>query len=144
MTPVPIAGVSFFRAIRLSDSPESVSGIQTQNMVSEVIFQRANSFRIIWPMRITTPKHRATLWVIANLLLLAAVPVLALHLGRQLPAGAFPDNADSIGLPIVGLAVWVSCSCASAKYCLVVPATRIPGSGRPVVPGEPDHDRWNV
>jgi len=58
-------------------------------------------------MRLTTPKHRATLWVLANVAWIAVAPAAALYYDRQLRHGAYPVNADSIGLPIVGIAMWV-------------------------------------
>ena len=56
---------------------------------------------------ISTPKHRGTLWVLANISLLAIVPAAALYFDRMQRAGAYPVEADSIGLPIMGIAMWV-------------------------------------
>lgn len=58
-------------------------------------------------MSLTTPKHRASLWVLANVSWIAVVPAAALYFNRQLLRGAYPLEADSIGLPIVGIAMWV-------------------------------------
>ncbi len=56
---------------------------------------------------ITTSKHRATLWVLANVSWIAVSPAAALYFDRQQRNGAYPVEADSIGLPIMGIAVWV-------------------------------------
>jgi len=58
-------------------------------------------------MTITTPKHRATLWIIANLALLTFIPSSALYYTRMLNAGAYPVDADSISIPILEVAVSV-------------------------------------
>jgi hypothetical protein len=58
-------------------------------------------------MPLTTPRHRATLWVLANAAWIAVSPAAALYFGRQQRNGTYPINADSIGLPIMGIAVWV-------------------------------------
>lgn len=58
-------------------------------------------------MLLGTPKHRATLWILANAAWIAASPAAALYFDRQLRKGAYPVDADSIGLPIMGIAVWV-------------------------------------
>ena len=58
-------------------------------------------------MSLGTPKHRATLWVLANVAWVAVAPAAALYYSRQLRHGAYPVDADSIGLPIVGIAMWV-------------------------------------
>src|SRR5947199_4121769 len=54
-----------------------------------------------------TPKRRLSLWILANVSSVCTVPALALHLERELRAGTFPVEADSISLPIVGAAVWI-------------------------------------
>jgi hypothetical protein len=54
-----------------------------------------------------SPKHRASLWILANASWIAVVPAAALYFNRQLLRGAYPVDADSIGLPIVGIAMWV-------------------------------------
>jgi hypothetical protein len=51
--------------------------------------------------------HRATLWVFANVAWIAVSPAAALYFDRQQRNGAYPVDADSIGLPIMGIAVWV-------------------------------------
>jgi hypothetical protein len=61
--------------------------------------------RVARNMSILTPKHRATLWVAANILLIAVVPAAACYFDRELRAGSYPVDADSIGIPIVGLAM---------------------------------------
>ena len=53
-------------------------------------------------MEITTPKHRVVLWVAANLSLVALVPAAVMYFSRELKAGAYPVDADSIGIPIMG------------------------------------------
>jgi hypothetical protein len=58
-------------------------------------------------MALTTPKHRATLWVLANITWVAVAPAAALYYEPQQRGGAYPVDADSIGLPIVGIAIWV-------------------------------------
>jgi hypothetical protein len=58
-------------------------------------------------MPLGTPKHRATLWVFANAAWIAVSPAAALYFDRQQRNGAYPVDADSIGLPIMGIAVWV-------------------------------------
>lgn len=58
-------------------------------------------------MTIKTPKYRGILWAVANVSFVAVVPAAALYFSRQLRAGAYPEEADSIGLPIVGIAFWV-------------------------------------
>jgi hypothetical protein len=58
-------------------------------------------------MPLGTPKHRATLWVFANAAWIAVSPAAALYFARQQRNGAYPVDADSIGLPIMGIAVWV-------------------------------------
>jgi hypothetical protein len=59
-----------------------------------------------WNMPLGTPKHRATLWVFANAAWIAVSPAAALYFDRQQRNGAYPVDADSIGLPIMGIAVW--------------------------------------
>jgi hypothetical protein len=56
---------------------------------------------------LTTPKHRGVLWAAANIALDALVPAAVLYFGRELNAGAYPVDADSIGIPIKGIAMWV-------------------------------------
>jgi hypothetical protein len=58
-------------------------------------------------MLLTTPKYRATLWVLANAAWISISPAAALYFERQLRSGAYPMHADSIGLPIIGIAFWV-------------------------------------
>jgi hypothetical protein len=58
-------------------------------------------------MPLGTPKHRATLWAFANVAWIAVSPASALYFDRQQRNGAYPLDADSIGLPIMGIAVWV-------------------------------------
>lgn len=58
-------------------------------------------------MLLNTPKHRATLWILADVAWIAISPAAALYFGRQQRNGAYPLDADSIGLPIVGIALWV-------------------------------------
>src|SRR2546423_11697952 len=58
-------------------------------------------------MSFTTPKHRASLWIFANASWIAVVPAAVLYFSRQQSRGAYPVDADSIGLPIVGIAMWV-------------------------------------
>jgi hypothetical protein len=58
-------------------------------------------------MRLTTPKHRAILWALANFSWIALSPAAALYYDRQLRRGAYPVDADSIGLPIMGIAMSV-------------------------------------
>lgn len=58
-------------------------------------------------MPLGTPKHRATLWVFANAAWIAVSPAAALYFDHQQRNGAYPVDADSIGLPIMGIAVWV-------------------------------------
>jgi hypothetical protein len=59
-------------------------------------------------MALTTPKHRASLWIVTNAAWVAVVPAAALYFDRQLRRGAYPVDADSIGIPIVGIAMWVT------------------------------------
>jgi hypothetical protein len=58
-------------------------------------------------MLLTTPRHRATLWLLANAAWIAVAPAAALYFFRQQARGAYPVDADSIGLPIVGIGIWV-------------------------------------
>ena len=58
-------------------------------------------------MRLTSPKHRAVLWLLANVSWIAAVPAAVLYFSRQQAQGAYPVDADSIGIPIAGVAMWV-------------------------------------
>ena len=58
-------------------------------------------------MSLATPKHRASLWVLANICWITVVPATALYFDRQLRRGAYPVDADSIGIPILGIATWV-------------------------------------
>jgi hypothetical protein len=58
-------------------------------------------------MPLGTPRHRATLWILANTAWIALSPAVALYFDRQQRKGAYPVDADSIGLPIMGIAVWV-------------------------------------
>src|SRR6266576_2083563 len=58
-------------------------------------------------MSLASPKHRASLWVLANICWIAVIPAAALYFDRQLRRGAYPVDADSIGLPIIGIAMWV-------------------------------------
>jgi hypothetical protein len=57
-------------------------------------------------MFLATPKSRAILWLVANVPWIAIAPAAALYFYRQLQRGAYPMEADSIGLPIVGIAMW--------------------------------------
>ena len=59
-------------------------------------------------MLFVSPKHRTSLWLLANSAWIAAVPAAASYFHRQLLVGAYPVDADSIGLPIIGIAVWVT------------------------------------
>ncbi|HEV3481310.1 MAG TPA: hypothetical protein VGR97_03180 [Candidatus Acidoferrales bacterium] len=52
-------------------------------------------------MTITTPKHRATLWIAANFAVVALIPAAISYYSRELNAGAYPVDADSIGIPIM-------------------------------------------
>ena len=58
-------------------------------------------------MLLTSPKHRAVLWFLANISWIAVVPAAVLYFSRQQAQGAYPVDADSIGLPIAGIAMWV-------------------------------------
>ena len=58
-------------------------------------------------MLLTSPKHRASLWLLANISWIAAVPAAVLYFSRQQARGRYPVDADSIGLPIAGIAMWV-------------------------------------
>lgn len=58
-------------------------------------------------MTLTTPRHRATLWILANAAWIAVSPASALYFERQLRKGVYPVDADSIGFPIMGIAAWV-------------------------------------
>ena len=58
-------------------------------------------------MFLVTPKHRASLWLLANVSWIAVAPAAAFYFFRQLERGAYPMEADSIGLPIAGIAMWV-------------------------------------
>jgi hypothetical protein len=58
-------------------------------------------------MRINTPRHRAVLWAAANLSILAMIPAAVFYYQRQLNAGAYPEDADSIAIPIAGIVAWV-------------------------------------
>ena len=51
-------------------------------------------------MTITTPKHRATLWIAANIAVVALIPAAISYYSRELNAGAYPVDADSIAIPI--------------------------------------------
>lgn len=57
-------------------------------------------------MTIKTPRHRATLWLVANISLIAVVPAAASYFSRRLSAGLYPTDADSIGIPVAGIAIW--------------------------------------
>lgn len=52
-------------------------------------------------MTITTPKRRATLWIAANLAVVALIPAAIFYYSRESNAGAYPVDADSIGIPII-------------------------------------------
>ena len=56
-------------------------------------------------MKITTPKHRIVLWGAANVCLIATVPAAMIYYSRELNAGAYPVDADSISIPIIGIAM---------------------------------------
>lgn len=53
----------------------------------------------------STPSHRVTLWVAANVLWFSSVPAHYSYLLRELRSGAFPTHADSIGIPLFGWAM---------------------------------------
>jgi hypothetical protein len=67
-------------------------------------------------MVIASPKHRLSLWLLANLAWVALVHAAALYFHRQLLNGAYPPEADSIGLPIMGIAMWV----LGARYAIQI------------------------
>ncbi|HET7440563.1 MAG TPA: hypothetical protein VFJ47_04615 [Terriglobales bacterium] len=54
-----------------------------------------------------TPKRRATLWFIANLAFIFLIPAAVLYYTRQSLAGAYPEDADSISIPIIETAISV-------------------------------------
>src|SRR5438046_1374179 len=58
-------------------------------------------------MWLTTPKHRAVLWLLANVSWIPVVPAAVLYFSRQQAQGAYPVDADSIVIPIAGIAMWV-------------------------------------
>jgi len=47
----------------------------------------------------STPRHRATLWISANVAWFSGLPAFSWYLSRQLAGGALSADADSIGLP---------------------------------------------
>jgi hypothetical protein len=59
-------------------------------------------------MKITTPKYRIVLWGAANVGLIAAIPAAMIYYYRELNAGAYPADADSISIPIIGIAMRVA------------------------------------
>ena len=79
-------------------------------------------------MSLATPKHRASLWVLANVAWIAVAPAAALYFDRQLQHGAYPVEADSIGLPIVGIAMWVLVLLAPLNFTWWWLLRRYPGS----------------
>ncbi len=56
-------------------------------------------------MTITTPKHRATLWIAANIAVVVLIPAAISYYSRESNAGASPVDADSISIPIVETAI---------------------------------------
>ena len=58
-------------------------------------------------MWLASPKHRAVLWLLANISWFGVVPAAVLYFSRQQAQGAYPVDADSIGIPIAGIAMWV-------------------------------------
>jgi hypothetical protein len=59
-------------------------------------------------MTFTTPKRRAVLWSLANISLMSVVPAAVIYFSRELNAGAYPVDADSISIPIIGIAMRVA------------------------------------
>jgi hypothetical protein len=57
-------------------------------------------------LSLATPAKRATLWFASNLLWLSSVPAVWLYLERELRAGSYSTEADSIGIPLFGVAAW--------------------------------------
>lgn len=58
-------------------------------------------------MWLTSPKHSTVLWLLANVSWIAVVPAAVLYFSRQQAQGAYPVDADSIGIPIAGIAMLV-------------------------------------
>lgn len=56
-------------------------------------------------MVLRTPDRRWKLWVLGNICVLGQLPAAVLYYTRQLNAGAYSPEADSIGIPIMGTAV---------------------------------------
>lgn len=50
---------------------------------------------------LSTPKRCATLLAISNILWFSIIPAQIFYFSRKLTAGAFPENSDSIGIPIM-------------------------------------------
>ena len=79
-------------------------------------------------MFLVTPKHRASLWILANIAWIAIAPSAALYFYRQLQRGAYPMEADSIGLPIMGIAMWVIVLLVPLNFTWWCLLRRYPGS----------------
>jgi len=75
-----------------------------------------------------TPAHRWALWSIANVLWFSAIPAHWFYLTRELEAGSFPVDADSIGIPFFGAAILVTALAPVLNLAWWWLSQRYPGS----------------
>jgi hypothetical protein len=88
-------------------------------------------------MRINTPRHRAVLWAAANLSILAMIPAAVFYYQRQLNAGAYPEDADSIAIPIAGIVAWVLALLAPLNIAMRAALVASARAKRPMDPESP-------
>lgn len=79
-------------------------------------------------MALKTPKRKWTLWLFANVCVLAQVPAAMLYYSRQLNAGAYPLQADSISIPILGTAITILVLIIPLNISWWILLRRYPGS----------------
>ena len=79
-------------------------------------------------MEIRTPAKRWQYLLFVNLLWFSIIPTAVLYYSRLLQEGAFPTDADSIGIPIMGTAIAVLAAAPFLNVLLWITSRRYPGS----------------
>src|SRR5260370_35709180 len=79
-------------------------------------------------MEIRTPAKRWQYLLLVNLLWFLIIPTAILYYSRRLDEGAYPVDADSIGIPIVETAIAVFAAVPFLNILLWITSRQYPGS----------------
>ena len=79
-------------------------------------------------MQISTPTKRWHYLLLVNLIWFSIIPIAIFYYSRLLNEGAFPPDADSIGIPIIQTAITVFSGAPFLNVFLWFTSRRYPGS----------------